>query len=60
VEIYYQYSSNGGASWTASDRLTNTTYSSLRPHVFMNGAGANLVWYEDIFGNTEIYYASGP
>jgi len=56
-EIYYTKSTDGGATWTASRRLTWTSGSSLYPALAVGFSGnLHLVWYDDTPGNSEIYY----
>jgi hypothetical protein len=56
-EIYYRKSTNGGASWTAAQRLTWTSGDSGRPDLAIDPAGnLHLVWGDSTPGNYEIYY----
>jgi hypothetical protein len=56
-EIYYKKSTNGGASWTANQRLTSTSGVSECPAVAVNSSGhLHLFWAENTPGNYEIYY----
>ena len=56
-EIYYKRSTDEGASWTASRRITWTSGQSYVPHVVADSSGGiHLVWYEYETGNSEIYY----
>jgi hypothetical protein len=56
-EIYYKKSTDGGINWSASRRLTWTSGSSWTPAIAVNGdKNVYVVWYEDVPGNTEIYF----
>jgi hypothetical protein len=58
-EIYYRRSSDGGATWTASKRLTWTSGSSEYPDLAVDSSGnLHVVWHDDTPGNKEIYYKS--
>jgi len=54
-EIYFMRSIDGGATWQAAKRLTNTAGSSMDPAIAVNGANIYLAWYDDTPGNAEIY-----
>ena len=55
-EIYYKRSIDGGTSWGADTRLSNTASSSYMPAVAVSGSLVHVVWYDDTEGNWEIYY----
>jgi hypothetical protein len=56
-EIYFKKSVNGGASWSANQRLTWTSAQSKNPAIAIDGWGyIHLAWQESTPGNTEIYY----
>ena len=56
-EIYYRKSTDGGATWSASQRLTSTSGSSEFPVIAVDSAGhIHLVWSDNSLGNYEIYY----
>jgi hypothetical protein len=60
-EIYYKRSEDGGSTWGADTRLTNTALSSGSPSLAISGSVLHLVWYDernDPTGNwyTDIYY----
>lgn len=55
-EIYYKRSTDGGLSWGAETRLTNTASNSQNPTVAVNGSLIHLLYYDDRDGNFEIYY----
>jgi len=55
-EIYYKMSEDGGNAWT-TERLTWNTGWSSHPAIAIDPAGnINLVWEDDVKGNSEIYY----
>ena len=54
-EIYYQRSTNNGATWVET-RLTNDHFVSWGPSVAVGGSKVHVVWYDDRDGNYEIYY----
>lgn len=56
-EIYYKRSTDGGLSWGADTRLTNTNNSSSElVSVSVSGSAVHLVWLDYRDGNAEIYY----
>jgi BNR repeat-like domain len=59
-EIYYKKSTDGGATWAASQRLTWTSGSSDCPAIAADPSGAlQVVWSDGTPGNLEIYYKRG-
>ncbi len=59
-EIYYKKGSNGGAIWTAGQKLTSTSGASEIPSIAVDSSGdLHLVWGDDTPGNYEIYYKKG-
>jgi len=57
MEIYYTKSTNGGAAWSPSQRLTSTSGLSQSPAIAVNSAGhIHVAWEDDTPGNYEIYY----
>jgi hypothetical protein len=59
-EIYYKRSIDGGSSWGADTRLTNSTNSSYYPSVVISGQAVHVVWSDMRDGNSEIYYKRDP
>ena len=58
-EVYYRKSTDGGASWAPSQRLTWTSGSSDDPALAVFSSGNPLVvWDDDTPGVKEIYYRS--
>jgi len=56
-EIYYRKSSDGGATWSTSKRLTWTPGGSFGPvTVFDSQGNFHMVWYDETPANHEIYY----
>jgi len=56
-EIFYKRSSNAGASWQASKRITWSTGDTFSPAVAVDTVnGVHIAWYDDSSGNFEIYY----
>ena len=61
LEIYYKRSTNGGANWSANQRLTWTSGESRLPAIATDGSGGlHVAWYDSTSGNAEIYYRSSP
>jgi hypothetical protein len=59
-EIYYKKSTDGGVTWSANQRLTQTAGNSYVPAMAIDLAGLlNIVWQDDTPGNAEIYYEKG-
>jgi hypothetical protein len=62
-DIYYKKSTDGGTTWSTSQRLTWTSASSLAPAITADGYGnLHVVWREESTpsGNWEIYYKKSP
>jgi len=62
-EIYYKRSTDGGTSWGADERLTNSTAAfatSFRTSVSVSGMVVHVVWHDLRDGNIEIYYKRSP
>jgi len=56
-EVYRVKSTDGGATWTKSQRLTWTSGESWWPAIAVDSpANLHVVWYDDTLGNYEIYY----
>jgi len=56
-EIYYEKSTDGGATWTAGKRLTSTAGASESPAIAAGSSGSlNVVWVDKTPGNFEIFY----
>jgi len=55
-EIYYNRSTDGGASWGADTRLTNNFAWSQFASVTVSDSVVHVVWTDDRNGNYEIYY----
>jgi len=55
-EIYFKKSTDGGATWQASKRLTYNTEDSRRPAIAVNGANVYVVWSDHAPGNNEIFF----
>ena len=54
-EIYFKRSVNGGVTWTANMRLTNSAGDSYLPAIAVNGSNIYVVWFEHTPGKNEIY-----
>jgi len=59
-EIYYKNSSDGGVSWGADTRLTNSLFGGWYPSVSVSGQVVHVVWQDERDGNWEIYYKRNP
>ena len=56
-EIYYSKSTDGGNSWSSSQRITWTPESSHNPAIAADSSGTiHVVWHDYTPGNYEIYY----
>ncbi len=56
-DTYYKKSTDGGDSWTASQRITWTSgYSYVRAIAVDSSDHLHVVWYDDTPGDYEIYY----
>ncbi len=56
IEIYYRKSTNGGASWSTTQRLTWTSGYSDNPALAADSSGnPYVVWEDDVTGKEEVY-----
>jgi hypothetical protein len=55
-EIYYNQSTDGGATWGADTRLTSAAGNSYTPCIAVNGAVIHIAWHDGRDGNEEVYY----
>lgn len=55
-EIYSKYSTDGGTTWSADNRLTNNSSQSTSVSVTSEGDFVDLTWSDQRDGNWEIYY----
>jgi hypothetical protein len=55
-EIYHKRSTDGGATWGADTRLTNSAGSSEYPSLAAAGTAVHVVWNDARDGNGEIYF----
>ena len=56
-ELYYKKSADGGASWSANERLTWTADDSYGPSIALDSsAGLHIAWYDYTPGPADIYY----
>jgi len=57
-EIYYKNSTDGGATWSASQRITRTAGVSQAPAIAVDTWGnLHVLWYDYTPGNYEIFYS---
>lgn len=57
IEIYYRKSTDGGATWGPSRRLTWNTDASISPALHVESSGnIHLVWSDYTPGNVEVFY----
>jgi hypothetical protein len=55
--ICFKRSTDGGATWSGITRLSWTTGLSYNPRVAAGSGGSvHVVWYDNVTGNSEIYY----
>ena len=59
-EIYYDRSTDGGASWEPALRLTNNNGGSYRPSICVSDSTVHVIWNDDRDGDWEIYYKRNP
>lgn len=55
-EIYFDNSSDNGNTWYGNRRLTTSMGDSYSPRIAVNKSILHLTWYDDRFGNMEIFY----
>ncbi len=59
-DLYYKRSTDGGATWTVSQRLTWTSGETRYPAIAADpDHNLHAVWCDDTPGNREIYYRKG-
>jgi Neuraminidase (sialidase) len=59
-EIFAKSSTDGGKTWSSSQRLTWTPGSSVWPAIAIDSDNViHVVWQDDTPGNNEIYYKTG-
>jgi len=56
LDIYFKKSMNGGATWQAIKRLSNTAGFSLKPKIAVSGLNVYVIWGDDTPGNWDIYF----
>ncbi|MEI8006470.1 MAG: exo-alpha-sialidase [Bacteroidota bacterium] len=56
AKIYYKRSADGGITWGEDTKLTNDPDGSRMPSIAVSGSAVHLVWQDDRYGNTEIFY----
>jgi Neuraminidase (sialidase) len=54
-EIFYKHSSDNGATWDQTKRLTHTAGRSEYPAITVKNNNIYVVWHDDTPGNYEIY-----
>jgi len=59
-EIYNKRSIDGGISFGADTRLTNSAFNSELPSIAVSGSTVHIVWQDQRDGNLEIYYKRDP
>jgi hypothetical protein len=57
-EVYYLRSTDNGATWGSTRRLTNNAGNSERQAIAVSGSNVHVVWQDDTPGNLEIFYKS--
>ncbi len=55
-EVYYKFSVNGGASFSADQRLTSANGNSWYPSIASYDSFIHICWQDSRDGNNEIYY----
>jgi glutaredoxin len=55
-EIYFKKSDDGGASWTTTKNLSNSSGYSYSPAIAVNGQNIYVVWHDTTPENAEIYF----
>jgi hypothetical protein len=59
-DLYYKKSTDAGATWSFSERVTFSPGASTFPGLVADPSGnLHLVWMDDADGNDEIYYQKG-
>jgi hypothetical protein len=55
-DIYFKRSDDGGATWSADERLTDNAGTSVSPDIAVDGLNIYVVWSDDTPGNLDIYF----
>jgi len=55
-EIFFKKSTDGGATWLATRRLTNYEGGSAHPAVAVSGANVYVIWSDESPGNRDIHF----
>lgn len=55
-EVYFRRSTDNGATWQATKRLTYTDGQSGPPDIAANGANVYVTWNDNTPGNAEVYF----
>jgi BNR repeat-like domain len=59
-EVYYKKSTDGGAAWSASERLTHSSYETYELAMAADPSGnVHAVWEDGTIGDIDIYYRKG-
>ena len=56
--LHYKHSVNGGLSWGADTKLSNSTFNNEFPSLAVNGSAVHLVFMRPVQTNWEIFYLS--
>lgn len=56
AEVYYKRSIDGGLTWGADTRLTNSTSLKICISISLSGSTVHINWTDDRNGNYEVYY----
>ena len=55
-EVYYKHSLDNGVTWSADERITNTSEHTFYPSISSDGNNVHIVWYDDSDGfDTDIF-----
>jgi hypothetical protein len=58
LALYSKISTNAGLTWGDDNRLTFSSYESLKPNLAVSGTGLFLVWVDNSEGFLRVYYKS--
>jgi len=60
LDIFYNYSTDGGATWATDTQLNDISFSSKYPFIAVSDPVLHVIWQDYRDNNYEIYYKRNP
>jgi hypothetical protein len=60
LDIFYNYSKDGGKTWAEDTKLNDFSFSSQRPFIAVSDPVLHVIWFDYRDFNFEIYYKRNP